>query len=181
MAYCTPQTLSDINVECGANLGGVKVVAIRNRADITAVTIVDGEVTAMTLSTALGTPADATVIAFRDQTCQLSSEGTIDDVSGVHYYTHSLAFRFPKMSASKRMSIHALTHAETIAIVKDNNGKLWLVGNESPLRASAVTAGTGTAYSDPNEYVPTLACVSAELLCEVSAAAAGTFLGDAVI
>ncbi len=181
MAYCTPQTLSDINVECGANLGGVKVTAIRNRADITAVTIVDGEVTAMTLSTALGTPGDATVIAFRDQTCQLSSEGTIDDVSGVHYYTHTLAFRFPKMSASKRMSIHALTHAETIAIVKDNNGKMWLVGNEAPLRASAVTAGTGTAYSDPNEYVPTLACVSPELLCEVSAAAAATFLGDAVI
>ena len=85
------------------------------------------------------------------------------------------------MSASKRMSIHALTHAETIAIVKDNNGKMWLVGNEAPLRASAVTAGTGTAYSDPNEYVPTLACVSPELLCEVTAAAAGTFLGDAVI
>ena len=74
MAYCTPQTLSDINVECGANLGGVKVAAIRNRADITAVTIADGEVTAVTLSTAQGTPADATVIAFRDQTCQLSSE-----------------------------------------------------------------------------------------------------------
>ena len=129
MAYCTPQTLSDINVECGANLGGVKVVAIRNRADITAVTIADGEVTAVTLSTAQGTPADATVIAFRDQTCQLSSEGTIDDVSGVHYYTHTLAFRFPKMSASKRISINALTHAETIAIVKDNNGTYYGVIN----------------------------------------------------
>lgn len=181
MAYCTPQTLSDINVECAANIGGVKVVAIRNRAEITGITIADGEVTAMVLSTDLGTPADATVLAFRDQTCQLSSEGTIDDVAGVHYYTHTLAFRFPRMSAAKRMSIHALTHAETIAIVKDNNGKMWLVGNEAPLRASAVTAGTGTAFSDPNEYVPTLSTVSPELLCEVTAAAAATFLGDAVI
>lgn len=179
MAYCAPQTLTDINTECGASMGGVRIATVRNRADVESITVVDGEVTAMTLAESAA--EDAAVLAFRDQTCQLSSEGTIDDVQGVHFYTHTLAFRFPRMSASKRMSIHALTHAETIAVVKDNNGVYWLVGNEAPLRASAVTAGTGTAFTDPNEYVPTLSCVSPELLCTVSAAALETFLGGATL
>lgn len=130
MAYCAPQTLTDINTECGASMGGVRIATVRNRADVASITVVDGEVTAITLDA--NAAEDATVLAFRDQTCQLSSEGTIDDVQGVHFYTHTLAFRFPRMSASKRMSIHALTHAETIAVVKDNNGVYWLVGNEAP-------------------------------------------------
>ena len=182
MAYC-PQTLSDINASCDSSVGGVKATAIRNRSDVTGITITDGVVTAITLDTSEDHPAadDATVLSFRPQTCQLSSEGTIDDVQGVHFYTHTLAFRFPRMTAAKRMSIHALTHAETIAIVKDNNGTYWLVGNEEPLRASAVTASTGTAHTDANEYVPTLACVSPYLLYTVDSTAVATFLGDAVI
>ena len=178
MSYC-PQTLSDINIECKSSIGGVKVVAIRNRDDVDKLTIVDGRVTNIGLTS--GAPEDATVIAFREQTCQLSSEGTIDDVQGTHFYTHTLAFRFPRMEATKRMSIHALTHAQTIAIVKDNNSILWLVGWEAPLHAATVTSGTGTAYSDPNEYVPALSCVSPELLFEVDSSAATSFLGNAVI
>lgn len=179
MAYCTPQTISGIAVECGSNVGGVRVVAIRNRADIATITVTDGVVTAVTLEAEAAD--DAAVLAFRDQTCQLSSEATIDDAAGTHFYTNTLAFRFAKMSAAKRVSINALTHAETIAVVKDNNGEYWIVGNETPLRAASVTGTTGTAFSDANEYTPSLAAVSPELPMTIAPAALATFLGDAVI
>lgn len=181
MAYCATQTLSDIAVDCTSNVGGVSVVAIRNRADIEAITVTDDAVSAITLASGDDVPNDAAVLAFRSQTCQLSSEATIDDVAGVHFYTNTLAFRFNKMNATKRASIKALAHAETIAIVKDNNGTYWLVGYDEPLRASAMVGTTGTAYTDANEYTPTLACMSAELPLTVSSAAVATFLGDAVI
>lgn len=179
MAYCTPQTLSDIAVECGSNVGGVEVVAVRNRADVEAVTLTSGVVTGVTLGSSA--PAAATVIAFRPQTCSFSSEATIDDVAGVHYYTNTLAFRFAKMSAAKRTSVSALTHAETIAVVKDNNGTYWLVGVENALHASANSGNTGTAYSDANEYTPSLACVSPDLPMTIDSTALATFLGTAVI
>lgn len=179
MAYCTPQTLSDIVVDCGSNKGGVSVVAIRNRSDIASITETDGVVTAMTLAT--GAAADAAVLAFRAQTCLLSSEATIDDSQGVHFYTNTLAFRFNRMTAAKRASVNALVHAETVAVVKDNNGEYWLVGNEEPLRAASSTATTGTAFTDANEYTPSLAAVSGEMPMSVSSAALATFLGDAVM
>lgn len=181
MAYCTPQTLSDIAAECGANVGGVRVVAIRNRAEVTAITVTLGVVTAITLDTGVDTPADATILAFRPQTCMLQSEATIDDVAGVHFYTNTLSFRFAKMTAAKRASVNALTHAETIAIVLDNNGNYWLVGDTEPLRASAVTGTTGTAHTDANEYTPSLAAMSDALPMTVDASAVATFLGDAVM
>lgn len=177
--YCTPQTLSDIKAECGTNIGGVKSVAVRNRADVTAITITDGVVSALTLSSATGTPVDAAVIGFRPQTCLLSSEATIDQVAGTHFYTNTLSFRFAKMNAAKRTSIVALSHAQTIALVKDNNDTVWLVGYEEPLSASALTGTTGTAHSDANEYTPSLSCMSPDLLYPVSTAAVSSFLGDA--
>lgn len=179
MAYCTPQTLSDIAVECGSNVGGVDVVAIRNRSDIDSITVVDGVVTALTLDA--GAAADATVLAFRSQTCQLSCEATIDDTAGVHFYTNTLSFRFNKMTAAKRVSVKALTLAETIAIVKDNNGTYWLVGEGEPMRVATMTASTGTAWTDANEYVPTLACMSPEIPMTIATAAITTFLGSAVM
>ena len=178
MAYCTPQTLSDIAVECGANVGGVQIVAIRNRADIASLTETLGVVTGITLDS--DAPADATVLAFRPQTCMLNSEATIDDVQGIHFYTNTLSFRFNKMSAAKRTSVNALVHAETIAVVKDANGICWLVGVEEPLRASAMVGTTGTAHTDANEYTPTLSCMSPEVPMTIDSSAVATFLGDAV-
>lgn len=174
---CTPQTLSDINMECGSNVGGVKVTAFRNAADIESVTVTDGVVTAITLKQDAAT--SAAIISFRPQTCAFSHEATIDQAQGTFYYTVTLAMRLAKMNAAKRTAIVALTHAATMALVKDNNGEVWLVGKDEPLMASADAGSTGTAHSDPNEYTPTLACMSELPPMTVNAAAVTAFLGEA--
>lgn len=175
--YCTPQTLTAINKECGSNVGGVKVTAFRNRADVESVTIVDGMVTAVTLAT--GAAEDAAVVSFRPQTAAFTHEATIDQANGTFFYTHTLALRLAKMTAAKRTSVVALTHADTIALVKDNNGNVWLTGYDEPLMASADTGGTGTAHTDPNEYAPTFSCMAELPPMPVEAAAVATFLGSA--
>lgn len=179
MAYCTPQTLSGIATECGSNVGGVLATAYRNRADIADIKIVDGVVTVITL---VETPTsdDAAVLSFRKGTCSLVSESTIDQQAGTFFYTNTISHRFAKMDASKRASIAALSHAESIALVKDANGVVWLVGNEEALTAASVSGNTGTGHTDANEYTPTFSCISPELPCTVAPEVVAAFLGRAV-
>lgn len=174
--YCTPQTLSGIATECGSNVGGVLATAYRNRADIAEIDITDGVVTGISLVSS-PTSADAAVLSFRKGTCSLVSEATIDQQAGTFFYTNTIAHRFAKMDATKRASIVALSHAESIALVKDANGVVWLVGNEEPLTAASVSGNTGTAHTDANEYTPSFACVSPELPLTVDARAVEIFLG----
>ena len=177
MAYCTPQTLSGIATECGSNVGGVLATAYRNRADIADIRIVDGVVTAITLADS-PTSDDAAVLSFRKGS--LVSESTIDQQAGTFFYTNTISHRFAKMDASKRASIAALSHAESIALVKDANGVVWLVGNEEALTAASVSGNTGTTHTDANEYTPTFSCISPELPFTVSPEAVATFLGRAI-
>ena len=179
MAYCTPQTLSGIATECGSNVGGVLATAYRNRADIADIRIVDGVVTAITLADS-PTSDDAAVLSFRKGTCSLVSESTIDQQAGTFFYTNTISHRFAKMDASKRASIAALSHAESIALVKDANGVVWLVGNEEALTAASVSGNTGTAHTDANEYTPTFSCISPELPFTVAPEAVAAFLGRAI-
>ena len=179
MAYCTPQTLSDIKTECGSNVGGVLATAYRNRADIADIKIVDGVVTGISLNDS-PTSADAAVLSFRKGTCSLLSESTIDQQAGTFFYTNTISHRFAKMDATKRASIAALSHAESIALVKDANGVVWLVGNEEPLTAASVSGNTGTTHTDANENTPTFSCISPELPCTVAPEVVADFLGRAI-
>lgn len=178
MAYCTPATLTNITTECGSNMGGVKATAYRNRADIESITVTDGVVTAITLAT--GASVSAAVLGFRRGTCSMNSEATVDAQAGTFFHTTTISHRFAKMNASKRTSIIALTHAETIALVKDNNGEVWLVGDENPLTVAGNTGTTGTVSSDPNEYTPSFSCESENPPMTVASGVVTTFLGTAV-
>lgn len=59
---------------------------------------------------------------------------------------------FSKMSAEKRLQIKALTAGNFVMIVKDKNGKFWLIGAEDNINVSGGSAGTGKALSDLNGY-----------------------------
>lgn len=169
---CT-QTLSGINTSCESNVGGIVEVYAQNKSDITAITLADGKVSAFTLAS---DAAAAAVLNFRKQTGSLTSTITVDDANGTQYVSSDLALRFAKMETAKRTSVIALAHAETVLIVKDQNGKYWLLGYDNPVTLSAGTGSTGTAMGDANEYALTLNDISAELPYEVEEAAVTTFL-----
>lgn len=169
---CT-QTLANVDVDCGNNMGGTKEVYLHNRSAITGITLTDGKVSAFTL--AAQAPA-AAVLKFRRQASGLNKTWNIDDTSGNKFVTSEMAMRFPKMDTAKRTAIMAMANAELYTIVKDQNGKYWLLGYDNPVTISAGGGTTGTANTDANEYTVTLSDMSEELPYEVAEAAVTTFL-----
>lgn len=172
---CT-QTLSNINVDCGANKGGVVELYAHNRSVVSAITVTDGKVTAFTLA---NNAPEAAKFAFRKQSSGLTSTLTVDQTAGVKFVTSEMAMRFSKMETAKRVAIQAMSDAEMVCIVKDENGKYWLLGYDSPVTISAGTGATGTAHTDANEYTITLSDTSAEFPYEVDSSAVTTFLNAA--
>lgn len=172
---CT-QTLSNINAECGNNMGGSKMMVAHNRSAITNITLTDGKVTAFTL--AADAPAAAS-FAFKNQASGLNSTWTVDATAGVKFVTNEMVMRFPKMETAKRTAIMAMADAELYIIVQDQNKKYWLLGYDNPVTLTAGGGTTGTANSDANEYTVTLSDISEALPYEVLDTAVTTFLNAA--
>lgn len=172
---CT-QTLSNINVDCGANKGGVVELLAQTRSAVASITVTDGKVTAITMA---DTTPPAAKFAFRKQASGLTSTLNIDQAAGVKFVSSEMAMRFAKMDTSKRTAIQAMSDSELYCIVKDENGKYWLLGYDNPVTISAGTGATGTAFTDANEYTITLSDTSNEFPYEVAESAVASFLNEA--
>jgi hypothetical protein len=92
--------------------------------------------------------------------------------------TSELNMRFSKMETAKRTSIMAVAYADTYVIVKDSNGKYWLLGYDDPVTISGGGGTTGTNFADANEYTLVLKDESEELPYEVDADAVAQFLNE---
>ena len=160
---CT-QTLAGLAKDCSANRGGIVEVYIANFADVTAVTLTSGEVTAITMDTGKKFKA----YSFAKNTGNLTSTYTFDSASGVKFVTSQLLLQFNRMETTKRVELTALALGDLRVIVKDANGKYFLLGYDEPVNASAGDGQTGTARSDANRYTITLEDNSAEMPYEVS-------------
>lgn len=159
---CT-QTLSGIAKDCSANMGGIVEVLMANFDDVTAVSLSDGVISAITMAAS----AKFKRYFFPKGTSNLSSNYTIDQASGAKYVTSTLLMQFNRMETAKRVEISALALADLVTIVKDANGKYWYLGKDEPVNASAGDAQTGTNKSDANRYTITLSTDSKEMPYEV--------------
>lgn len=161
---CT-QTLSGLAKDCSANMGGIVEVLIANHADVTAVTLTTGVISAITMASS----AKFKKYSFAKNTGSLTSTYTIDAASGVKYVSSDLLLQFNRMETTKRVEITALALGDLAVICKDANGIYWYLGYDEPVNASAGDGQTGTARSDANRYIITLHEDSAEMPYEVSA------------
>ena len=159
------QTLSGLVNDCSPNMGGIVEVLIANHADVTAVTVTDNKVAAITMATS----ANFHKYSFARNTGSLSSNYTIDEANGSRFVVSDLVLVFNRMETAKRIEISALAQGELAVIVKDANGKYWYLGKDAPVRASAGDGLTGTARADRNGYSVTLQDNSLELPLEVDA------------
>lgn len=161
---CT-QTLSGLAKDCNANMGGIVEVLIAVFDDVTATTIADNVISAITMASG----KKFKKYNFAKNTGNLISTYTIDAASGVKFVTSDLLLQFNRMETTKRVEISALAMADLAVIVKDSNGKYWYLGKDEPVTASAGDGQTGTAKSDANRYTITLQDESQEMPYEVSA------------
>lgn len=166
MASCTSYTLSGLQAQCKDSIGGVAKVWLSTVSDAS-VSITDNiaDVSAGSFK----------VYNLRKGAAYMTNNLTVNENAG-DYWTTEVSMDFLKMETSKRLEMMAITMGETVAVVKDNNSKYWLVGANNaagdlvPLTASAGVGETGTAKSDSNHYNVTLSVDTAELPYEITKA-----------
>lgn len=158
------QTLSGLARDCNSNMGGIIEALIAPFDDVTAVTITDGVISAITMASS----KKFKKYNFNKNTGNLTSTYNIDPASGVRYVTSDLLLQFNRMETTKRVEITALAMSDLAVIVKDANGKYWYLGKDEPVNASAADGQTGTARGDVNRYSITLQDTSLEMPYEVA-------------
>lgn len=153
---CTSAILSGLTLDCETSKGGIQKVWIANFdqtvADAVAAAAVSGD------SIAFSAISASTWYAyeFKRGTGSMTSTLNVDDANGVNYVSTDLLLQFGRMEARKRAEMKALSLNETMALVKDMNGKVWFLGYSAPVVASAGTGQTGQAITDGNYYQITL-------------------------
>lgn len=157
------QTLSGLVRDCAPSMGGIVEALIANKENVTGITISSDMVSAITMASS----AKFKRYAFARNTGSLTSNYTIDPATGVRFVTSDLVLQFNRMETAKRVEISALSQNDLVVIVKDANGKYWLLGKDEPVNATAGDGLTGTARADRNGYSITLQDNSLEMPYEV--------------
>lgn len=168
MAFCgiNSLTLTDIHRECRNNLGGVKDIWIISEDNVNNITLDDASETVKTIT--LAESATFSHWQFNPETASMNSTLNLDNAAGTLYVSTELALQFSKMESVKRLQIKAATIGNFKVVVRDNNDKLFLLGYDNPVYATAATATTGTAMADLNGYTMTLTDLSKDIPMEIS-------------
>ena len=167
------QTLSGLARDCSANMGGIIEALIAPFDDVTAVTLTDGVISAITMASS----KKFKKYNFNKNTGNLTSTYHSDPASGVRYVTSDLLLQFNRMETTKRVEMTALAIGDLAVIVKDANGKYWLLGKDEAVVMTAGDAQSGTARADRNGYSVTLQDNAHELPYEVDEAAIAGLIG----
>lgn len=156
MAVC-PITLKGISLGCETSKGGIKRAFVAQYGDVASVSVEEGIITGITMTTAsAGTAPKFKEYNFRKGTSSMTSTYNADETTGSRFVSTELSLVFTKMEAAKRLEISALSIGGLAVIVEDNNGKLWYLGYDNYVSASAGSGNTGTAATDSNNYSITL-------------------------
>lgn len=146
MANCTQ--IAGMELQCESNSGGIKNIFIANRSEINSMEYANGNITGINMvASALFVPFE-----FRKGGASFTSTLTVDDSTGVNFFTNELTINFARMDAVKRMELVALSKAELVVIFRDNNNVYHFLGMESPVYVSSAQGATGTAKTDANTY-----------------------------
>lgn len=155
-------TLSGVAFDCNANLAGIKNVWLTyyDDADVEgAINYSAHTISAVTLSSGV----DWYKYSFARNSSSLNSVLTKDDANGTRYYTNTLTLVFNKLEAYKHLEAMALAAEKLVALVEDNNGKIWFLGADAYVSGTAEEIGTGASADDRNGYNVTIEGTSAYL------------------
>ena len=166
------QTLSGLVRDCSPSMGGITEVLAANRDEVGEITISDDKVSA--IATGSG---KFKKYAFARNTGSMTSNYQISPENGTRFVTTDLVLVFNRMETAKRVEMTALAQNDLVLVVKDANGKYWLLGKDEAVRATAGDGLTGTARADRNGYSITLQDNSHEMPYEVDETLAAGLVG----
>lgn len=134
--------------DCSDSIGGIEEILISERDNITAFTLANHEITAITQAGA----TNFYKYNLKKESGSLMSTSTIDPVGGTSFYDNVAAFTINKLSAVKSNELKLAILARVFVIVKDNNGVYWSLGADAFAEGSSLVAQTGQAFGDANQY-----------------------------
>lgn len=161
-------TLKGILADCNPNLAGIAEAWLGYNGDFTIVVDETGR-TVTTITAASGaTSGKFYHYTFAKQTGSLTSTLTKDEAAGTRYWTNAIVLQFSKLEAAKHIEVEAMAAEQLVGIIKDNNGKYWLVGYDGYLSADdGSVAQTGASYDDMNGYTVNMSAMSGYLPFEI--------------
>jgi hypothetical protein len=136
---------------CEKNVGGNSAVYVTEAANVSSITVVSGEITAVTMVTGK---------TFQQIQADLDSIVRTEEGAGTRNniaYTHKVEMVFSKPSKelnTLRDSLAAASACGILVIVTDGNGESWLVGyNETDLmnRPLYLLTDSGNSGKEPTE------------------------------
>lgn len=151
MSSCSNYTLKGLAKSCDPSRGGIVDVYVTNFAGISAITYETGN-TEVISGITMESGSSFYHFNIRKGTASFTSTLNVDDANGVNYVSTELTLQFNRMEAQKRLEMKALALNELAIIVKDANGKYWLLGEENPVIANGGQSQTGQAVGDGNFY-----------------------------
>ena len=168
--------LTGFSTSCGSNLPSIKKLYIgtfesanftytyQKDGENQDVLDVDGNQIIESVSGAtLNSGADKWVeFQFRKNSSSMDTQMTVND-NGSHFYSNSATCTFAKIENSKRLAIESVASGECSMIIVDSNNQTWLIGSENPVSLSSLSASTGTAIGDNNQYTVTLSAQEAHM------------------
>ena len=87
--------------------------------------------------------------------------------NGTIFYEQNLTIILNTLKTATRNELRLLSLNRLMAIMEDNNGRYWLLGETSAMDLSGGTTGTGTAKGDRNGYELTFQAKEPEPMREV--------------
>lgn len=178
MSFCKNYTFNGIGVQCKDKAGGIKEIWVLpadkfrfnavtsteeptleevTHADLQFATISQGVITGWSnVSQATDvTNNGGAAFYIRKNTGSMTTTLNYNENAGNSFSTECVV-NVLGMNTSKRLEFMGLWMTETRVVVKDNNGKYWILGQDYGVEASAGTGETGTAMSDANQFTVTL-------------------------
>lgn len=172
---CTSKYLTSIATSCASNLPSIKSLWIGqyDSANFTYTYVQNGGqdvldedgnkiIEAVSGATLKEGSKPWVIFNFKKNTGELTSEMTVND-NGSHYYTNGVNLVFAKIDNSKRLSLEAVASGECTMIVLDSNNQYWLIGAENSVAMTTLSATTGVAVGDSNQYSLTISADEANM------------------
>lgn len=146
-------TLTGLTLDCRDNVGGIKYAYVLPYSASLTGTTANGNVSALSVDGVSVTDISTTFKLFETprQTGTVTETGTFSEENGTAFYTQVASLTFNKLTSGSQDQVQKMGEASKLAvIVKDNNDRLWLIGNLNGAVVSATNGGTGTAFGDRN-------------------------------
>ena len=172
---CTPKYLTSIATSCGSNLPSIKSLWIGQFDSVSwsytylqngSQNVTDNDDNPIVESVSGATLKEGSkpwvTFNFKRNTGELTSEMTVND-NGSHFYTNGVNIVFAKIDNGKRLSLEAVSSGECTMIVLDSNNQYWLIGAENSVAMTTLSATTGVAVGDSNQYSLTISADEAHM------------------